>query len=59
MSLLARASAATARHLKLRGGHAKGSFFEAGHNTPAGNLFGESPLKPGETRKWESWEAPW
>lgn len=60
MSLFGRASVASLRHIKLRGAHAdKGSFFQQGHNTPKGQLFGESPLKPGEKRHWESWEGPW
>lgn len=28
------------------------------YNEPGGYLFGEPPLKPGEKRKWEDWEAP-
>ncbi|KAJ1921626.1 hypothetical protein IWQ60_005372 [Tieghemiomyces parasiticus] len=27
-------------------------------NQPSGWLFGEKPLKPGQKRKWESWEFP-
>lgn len=59
MTLFARASAATMRALRTRGGHAKGSFFEQGHHTPGGYLFGETPPAPGHHRHWEAWEGPW
>lgn len=47
------------RNLKIRGGGDKGSFLAEGKNEPTGLLFNESPLAPGQKRKWESWEAPW
>ncbi|KAK2075855.1 hypothetical protein QBZ16_001596 [Prototheca wickerhamii] len=47
------------RALRTRGGHAKGSFFEQGHHTPGGYLFGETPPAPGHHRHWEAWEGPW
>ena len=38
----------------------KGGFFSEGtQEKPDGILFGETPPPPGESRKWESWEAPW
>lgn len=43
----------------MRGGGAKESFFAEGKHEPTGYLFNETPTPPGQTRKWESWEAPW
>lgn len=46
-------------HVKTKGSGPPGGFWGEGQNTPGGNLFNESPLPPGQARKWESWEAPW
>lgn len=61
MSLARRLPGAFARmrSLKMRGEGPKGGYFGAGHHEPGGNIFGESPPPPGQSRKWESWEAPW
>lgn len=47
------------RHLRIRGGGEKSSFFAEGKNNPGGYIFNETPPPPGQARKWESWEAPW
>jgi hypothetical protein len=47
------------RSLKMRAEGHKGGYFSEGTHEPGGNLFGETPLAPGQSRKWESWEAPW
>lgn len=47
------------RNTKTKGSGPPGGFFGEGRNNPGGNLFNESPLPPGQKRKWESWEAPW
>lgn len=37
-----------------------GSWFAPGtQEGPNGVLFGETPLAPGQKRKWEDWEAPY
>ena len=48
------------RNLRPRAGDSHGEkFWSEGKHEPGGYLFGETPLPPGEKRKWESWEAPW
>lgn len=52
------------RNLASRGHSAgqwpNGSFWSEGTQTGVkGFLFGELPPPPGQTRKWEYWEAPW
>ena len=59
MSLLRRLPLGRMRNLKVRGGGPKESFFAEGKNEPTGYLFNETPLPAGQSRKWESWEAPW
>lgn len=59
MSLLGRATVSKLRLFRTRGGHSKGSFFGEGHQEAGGYIFGESPVPAGQSRKWESWEAPW
>lgn len=45
---------------KRRMGGASEPFFSEGKQTGVnGNLFNETPPPPGQSRKWESWEAPW
>uniref|UniRef100_A0A061RH07 Uncharacterized protein n=1 Tax=Tetraselmis sp. GSL018 TaxID=582737 RepID=A0A061RH07_9CHLO len=53
-------SRATAyRSVPSRGGGPPGGFFGEGTKSgPNGYLFGETPPPPGQSRKWESWEAP-
>mmetsp|Transcript_31328 Transcript_31328/g.74453 ORF Transcript_31328/g.74453 Transcript_31328/m.74453 type:complete len:108 (-) Transcript_31328:303-626(-) len=53
-------SRATAyRSVPSRGGGPQGGFFGEGTKSgPNGYLFGETPPPPGQSRKWESWEAP-
>lgn len=56
-SLLARGRSAV---LPRRGGGPPGGFFGEGTKEKShGLLFGETPPPPGQSRKWESWEAPW
>lgn len=43
----------------MGGGHPGGYFGEGTQTGRNGYLFGESPVPPGQTRKWESWEAIW
>ncbi|EFN55973.1 hypothetical protein CHLNCDRAFT_145304 [Chlorella variabilis] len=60
MSLLLRRLPLAARRCsKTRGSGGGGSFFAEGKSEPGGNLFGETPPPPGQSRKWESWEGPW
>lgn len=55
--LLARGRSAA---LPSRGGGPPGGFFGEGTKERShGLLFGETPPPPGQSRKWESWEAPW
>mmetsp|Transcript_32724 Transcript_32724/g.82448 ORF Transcript_32724/g.82448 Transcript_32724/m.82448 type:complete len:106 (+) Transcript_32724:201-518(+) len=55
--LLARGRSAV---LPRRGGGPPGGFFGEGTKEKShGLLFGETPPPPGQSRKWESWEAPW
>ena len=42
-----------------KGGTGGQSFWSEGTKKPEGLIFGETPPPPGQTRKWESWEAPW
>lgn len=57
--LIRRTSPAKLKNLRIRGGHSNESFFSEGKHEPGGLLFNESPPKAGESRAWESWEAPW
>lgn len=42
------------------GGGGGSSWFAPGtQEGPNGVLFGETPLAPGQKRKWEDWEAPY
>lgn len=41
------------------GGSSEPYFSEGKQTGNNGYLFNESPPPPGESRKWESWEAPW
>mmetsp|Transcript_7405 Transcript_7405/g.27189 ORF Transcript_7405/g.27189 Transcript_7405/m.27189 type:complete len:106 (+) Transcript_7405:102-419(+) len=41
-----------------RGGGSEPWWSEGTHK-PRGNLFGETPPPPGQTRSWEMWEAPY
>lgn len=59
MSYLRRLPLGRMRNMMLRGGGSKESFFAEGKNNPGGYLFNETPTPPGQSRKWESWEAPW
>ena len=43
----------------MGGGHPGGYFGEGTQTGRNGYLFGESPVPPGQSRKWESWEAIW
>lgn len=55
-SQLPRVPAAT----RSMGGGLPGGYFGEGTQTGRnGYLFGEAPLPPGQSRKWESWEAIW
>lgn len=54
-----RKNAVSFRNLKKRGGHSNESFFSEGKHEPGGLIFNETPPKAGESRTWESWEAPW
>lgn len=49
------------RNFRPRADHGpKESFFASGTRTDRnGFLFSETPLPPGELRKWESWELGW
>ncbi|AES60625.1 putative NADH:ubiquinone reductase (H(+)-translocating) [Medicago truncatula] len=47
--------------LRLRGGSGTGTsrWTSPGHEErPKGYLFNQTPLAPGESRKWEDWELP-
>lgn len=60
MSFLRRLRVSSLRNLRPRAGDSHGEkFWSEGKHEPGGYLFGETPLPPGEKRKWESWEAPW
>lgn len=41
------------------GGAAEPFFSEGKQTARNGFLFNETPPPPGQSRKWESWEAPW
>ncbi|GMH43644.1 hypothetical protein BSKO_11566 [Bryopsis sp. KO-2023] len=61
MSFLKRLPLSTLRSFRTRGGgFPGGSFWADGQQTGRnGILFGETPLAPGQKRKWESWELTW
>jgi len=44
---------------RMGGGHPGGYWSEGTQTGRNGYLFGESPPPPGQSRKWESWEAIW
>ena len=57
---LGRLSLQALRNCKPKAGGPKGGFFSDGVQTGRnGYLFNETPPPPGQSRKWESWEAPW
>jgi len=60
MNRLVRSGAGAVRQaLRLRGEERfPGGWWTPGTHEPTGHLFGEEPLAPGESRKWEDWEAP-
>ena len=60
--LFAGARRAAAQQGQRRNGStsSKGGFWSEGTKEKTdGLLFGESPPAAGQSRKWESWEAPW
>ena len=57
--LLGRLPFGRLRNPVMRGEGPKGGFWGPGHNEPTGYIFGETPPPPGQSRKWESWEATW
>ncbi len=59
MTLLRRVSLFSLRNAQRRGGGGGGSFWSEGTKQPEGYLFNETPLPPGQKRRWESWEMPW
>eukprot|EP00884_Botryococcus_braunii_P017126 jgi/Botrbrau1/4097/Bobra.152_3s0046.1 len=59
MSALRRLTLKSLRNWKLRGEHGNEKFWSEGKNDPTGYLFSETPPPPGQSRKWEDWEAPW
>ncbi|KAK9837686.1 hypothetical protein WJX74_002990 [Apatococcus lobatus] len=59
MSFLRRASTTALRNIRSRAAGPKESFWADGKHEPTGYLFNETPPPPGQSRKWESWEAPW
>jgi hypothetical protein len=60
MSLLRRVGVNALRNLKPKAGHNSESFWSEGKQEKVpGYLFNETPLPPGQTRKWESWEIGW
>mmetsp|Transcript_12217 Transcript_12217/g.31676 ORF Transcript_12217/g.31676 Transcript_12217/m.31676 type:complete len:135 (-) Transcript_12217:442-846(-) len=44
---------------RMGGGPPGGFWSEGTQEKPTGLLFGETPPAPGQSRKWESWEAVW
>ncbi|GBG71051.1 hypothetical protein CBR_g8350 [Chara braunii] len=58
---LSGAAAGLRRVLRTRGGsrYPDGWFGRGTQEGPNGHLFGETPLPPGVSRKWEDWELPY
>eukprot|EP00123_Amoebidium_parasiticum_P000729 comp11613_c0_seq1/m.6103 comp11613_c0_seq1/g.6103 ORF comp11613_c0_seq1/g.6103 comp11613_c0_seq1/m.6103 type:complete len:101 (-) comp11613_c0_seq1:51-353(-) len=48
-----------ASRLVVRGGHGHGHSLPKPPHYQNGFLFNEKPLKAGEKRQWEAWEAIW
>lgn len=59
MSFVRRLSPTALRNIRSRSAGPKESFWADGKHEPTGYLFNETPPPPGQSRKWESWEAPW